>query len=260
MTVARRYVTETVAATLAAEACCSLAVLRSEGVHVTELVRDRDDSPLRRRFPERKESLDIISMGAGVVVSATREWMPWVTGLFRNVQPDDAFGMELVGESARRARGYSCRLNGPQLFHVTSSQDWRPTRDMPTGYTIEVGGAELLESVDQSIFPNARIASGAVHQGRDVPVAAVAIHCEGVVGVATFSTDSESLWQIGIDVLREHRSRGLGVALTSQATRAVLDRGKVPYYATSVANITSRRTAQSAGFYPFWTSVYTTAK
>ena len=61
-------------------------------------------------------------------------------------------------------------------------------------------------------------------------------------------------------MVRDHRGRGLGVALTSPATRAVLDQGRVPYYATSVANITSRRTAQSAGFYPCWTTVYTTAK
>ena len=260
MTVSRRHVAESVAATLAAEACCSLADLRRNVVHVKELVSDPDDSALRRRFPLRKESLDIISMGAGVVVSATRKWMPWVTGLFRNVQAADAFGMELLGESARRVRCYSCRLNGPQLFHVTSSQDWRPARDLPAGYIVEIGGAELLDSVDQEHFPNARIASGAAHQGRDVPVAAVALHCEEVVGVATFSTDSDCLWQMGIDVLRDHRSRGLGVALTSQAARAVLDQGKVPYYATSVANIASRRTAQSAGFYPGWTSVYTTAK
>ena len=190
---------------------------------------------------------------------ATRTWMPWVTGLFRNVQPDDAFGMELLGESARRARGYNCRLNGPQLFHVTSSQDWRPARDIPEGYRVEVGGKKLLKSVDQSDFPHARIAPGSARPGRYVPVGAVAIHREEVGGVATVSTDSDSLWQIGIDVVRDHRGRGLGVALTSQATRAVLDQGRVPYYATSVANITSRRTAQSAGFYPCWTSVYTTA-
>ena len=259
ITVTRRYAAEAVAATLAAEACCSLADLRRMGVHVTELVPNRHDSALRRSFPKRDESLDVISMGAGVIVSATRTWMPWVTGLFRNVQPDDAFGMELLGESARRARGYNCRLNGPQLFHVTSSQDWRPARDIPEGYRVEVGGKKLLKSVDQSDFPHARIAPGSARPGRDVPVGAVAIHREEVVGVATVSTDSDSLWQIGIDVVRDHRGRGLGVALTSQATRAVLDQGRVPYYATSVANIMSRRTAQSAGFYPCWTSVYTTA-
>ena len=260
MTVTREYAAEVVAATLAAEACCSPADIRRLGVHVRELVPDRHDRALRRRFPRREESLDIVSMGAGVIVTATRKWMPWVNGLFRSVQPDDAFGVELLGESARRARGHSCRLNGPQLCHVASSQDWRPAPAVTAGYAVEVGGKELLESVDQSHFPNARIASISVRQGRDVPVAAVAIHCEEVVGVATFSTDSDSLWQIGVDVAAGHRGKGLGAALTSRATCAVLDHGKVPYYSTSVANIISRRTAQSAGFHPCWTSVYTTVK
>ena len=228
-------------------------------VHVTELVPDRSDSGLRRRFPKREESLDIVSMGAGAIVTATRNWMPWVTDLFGNAQADDAFGIELLGESARRVREYSHRLNGPPLCHVPSSDDWRPVRRKPVGYAVAIGGAELLESVDQSRFPNARIASISVRQGRVVPVAAVATHHAEVVGVATFSTDSDSLWQIGIDVARGHRGNGLGAALASRATRAVLDQGKVPYYSTSVANITSRRTAQSAGFYPCWTSVYTTA-
>ena len=260
MKVTRRNAAETVAATLAAEACCSLFDLERTGVHVTEFVPDRHDSALRRRFPRREESLDVVSMGAGVIVTATRIWMPWVTTLFRNVKPDEAFGMELLGECARRARGYAHRLHGPQLFHVTSVQDWRPVRGIPAQYRIEVGDKELLRSVDQASFPHGRIAPGLIRQGRDVPVAALAIHREQVVGVATFSTDSDSLWQIGIDVIRKHRGRGLGVALTSRATRVVLDRGRVPYYATSAANITSRRTAQSAGFYPCWTSVYTTAK
>ncbi|MDD9985628.1 MAG: hypothetical protein OXQ31_05115 [Spirochaetaceae bacterium] len=143
---------------------------------------------------------------------------------------------------------------------MASSEDWRPAPAVTAGYAVEVGGKELLESVDQSHFPNARIASISVRQGRDVPVAAVAIHCEEVVGVATFSTDSDSLWQIGVDVAAGHRGKGLGAALTFRATCAVLDHGKVPYYSTSVANIISRRTAQSAGFYPCWTSVYTTVK
>ncbi len=58
MTITRRHAADTVAATLAAETCCSPADLRRMGVHVTELVPDRSDSALRRRFPRREESLD----------------------------------------------------------------------------------------------------------------------------------------------------------------------------------------------------------
>ena len=197
-------------------------------------------------------------MGKGVVVSATRKWMPWVAALFRDVEPDEAFSLDLLSEASRRVSRCSYRLNGPLLYNVTSSQDLR-AHEAPAGYTIEVGGAEMLESLDQADWPNA-ISSRAPAQGRYVAVAAVATQRKAVVGVATAGADSDTLWQIGIDVQPEHRGQGLGVVLTSQAARAVLRQGRVPYYGSAVDNIASRRTAQSAGFYPCWVSVFTTER
>ena len=78
-------------------------------------------------------------------------------------------------------------------------------------------------------------------------VTAVAIRSEKVVAAVAASTDSDTLWQIGIDVQPEHRGRGLGAVLTSRVASAVLARG-----------IAARRTAHSAGFYPSWVAVYTT--
>ena len=72
-------------------------------------------------------------------------------------------------------------------------------------------------------------------------VTAVAIRSEKVVAAAAASTDSDALWQIGIDVQSKHRGRGLGAVLTSRGASAVLARGKVPFYGSRVDNIASRR-------------------
>ena len=98
----------------------------------------------------------------------------------------------------------------------------------------------------------------ATAQGRPNVVTAVAIRGDKVVAAAAASTDSDALWQIGIDVQSKHRGRGLGAVLTSRVASAVLARGKVPFYGSRVDNIASRRTAHSAGFYPSWVAVYTT--
>ena len=116
----------------------------------------------------------------------------------------------------------------------------------------------MVAELEPADWPNA-VAPRRASQGRLEAVAAVAIQDGAVVGVATASTDSDTLWQIGIDVHSDHRARGMGAALTSQVARAVLDAGRVPYYGSSINNIASRRTAQSAGFYPSWVSVFTTA-
>ena len=94
-------------------------------------------------------------------------------------------------------------------------------------------------------------------QERQVVVAAIAIRAGSVVGVATANEDSDALQQIGIDVQQEHRGRGLGTALTSQVAYEVLRTERVPYYGAAADNIASLRTAQSAGFYPCWTSAFT---
>ena len=220
-----------------------------------ELAPGWRDDPLRRRFRLPEDSLAITTMGSGTVVSATARWMGWAADLFRDAEPDDAFSPRLLGEASRRVSLHGYRIHGPLLYSVTSSQDWLP-HDAPAGYAVEVGGAELVEPLDPAGWPNA-ISPVVPVGGRRIAAAAVATRLGRVVGVAATSTDSDTLWQIGIDVAAEHRARGLGAALTSRLARATLDEGRVPYYAAATGNIGSRRTALSAGFYPCWVSVFT---
>lgn len=258
LSVTRRYAAEAVAAALAAEACCEPSHFFAEGVHIFEMTPERAENPLARRFSLLEHTLTVTSMGAGVVVAATSTWLPWVTELFEGVSDaDDAFSLRVLSEASRRMEGYSMRLNGPYAYNVTSEQDW-VNRSAPDGYVVEVGGAELLAGLEPTDWPNA-VAPRRIGQGRREAIVAVALRRNDVVGVATAITDSDTLWQIGIDVHSDHRARGLSAALTSQTARAVLDEGRVPYYGSSINNIASRRTAQSAGFYPRWVSAFTTA-
>ena len=258
MSVTRLYAAESVAAALAAEACCDPSDFRSQGVHIFEMTPERAANPLARRFPILQHSLTVTSMGAGVVVAATSTLLPWATDLFEGVSDaDGAFSLRVLSEASRRMEACGLRLNGPYAYNVTSEQDW-VNRSAPDGYIVEVGGAELLSGLEPVDWPNA-VAPRRAKQGRHDAIAAIALHEGDVVGVASASTDSDTLWQIGIDVHSNHRAMGLGAALTSQVARAVLDAGRVPYYGSSINNIASRRTAQSAGFYPCWVSVFTTA-
>ena len=256
--VTRFYAVEAVAAALAAESCCEPSDFHGEGVRVFELTPERAANPLARRFQQLEGSLTVMSMGAGIVVAATPELMPWVSELFLDAKDaDDAFNLRVLSEASKRVEDRSLRLNGPYAYNVTSELDW-VNRRAPDGYAIEVGGAELLAGLEPADWPNAVVPRRAA-QGRRDAVVAVALRWGAVIGVASASTDSDTLWQIGIDVHSDHRARGLGAALTSQAARAVLDAGRVPYYGSSVDNIASRRTAQAAGFYPCWVSAFTTA-
>lgn len=73
-----------------------------------------------------------------------------------------------------------------------------------------------------------------------------------LIGLAACSTDCDTMWQIGIDVLPEYRRKGIAAALTSRLAAEILQRGKVPFYCSAWCNLKSVRNALKSGFRPAW--------
>ena len=139
----RKYAADAVAAALAAESCCAPSDFRVEGVRVFEMTPERAGNSLARRFTVLDDSLTVVSMGAGVVVAATSEWVDWVSELFGDARDaDEAFSLGVLSEASRRMEKSSMRLNGPYAYNVTSEQDW-VKRSAPDGYVIENRGKRV---------------------------------------------------------------------------------------------------------------------
>lgn len=68
-----------------------------------------------------------------------------------------------------------------------------------------------------------------------------------IIGVAGASNDYDSMWQVGIDVVPEHRSKGVGTILTSILTSEILKKGIVPFYRAVWSHILSKNTAINSG-------------
>lgn len=73
-----------------------------------------------------------------------------------------------------------------------------------------------------------------------------------LIGLAGCSADSDTMWQIGIDVLPEYRRQGIASALTSKLALECLSRNIVPFYCCAWSNIKSARNAIKSGFKPAW--------
>jgi len=78
-----------------------------------------------------------------------------------------------------------------------------------------------------------------------------------LLGMAGASRDSETMWQIGIDVLPEARGRHVGVGLVTLLKNEILRRGKLPFYGTAPSHAASLRVGLGAGFRPAWSELYT---
>lgn len=88
----------------------------------------------------------------------------------------------------------------------------------------------------------------------DAPdVLGVSAACDGeILAMAGASRDSARMYQIGIDVEEKARGRGLAVTLVALLSAALMDRGILPFYGTSMSHIASQRVAVRAGFEPAW--------
>ncbi len=73
-----------------------------------------------------------------------------------------------------------------------------------------------------------------------------------IIGMAGASCDSPTMWQIGINVDNCARGSGIGKTLVALLKNEVLERGKLPFYGTSMSHIASQRVALGAGFLPAW--------
>lgn len=76
-----------------------------------------------------------------------------------------------------------------------------------------------------------------------------------LIGLAGASADCDTMWQIGVDVLKEYRMQGIASSLTSTLATEIIKRGKVPFYCCAWSNIKSARNAIKSGFRPSWVQV-----
>ncbi len=198
------------------------------------------DNPGRRPFPRGEQHFEMLTMGSSIVVSASPNILKIVKPLLCGKVRDDAFFMPFV--------------YGHSLYYLPDLERIRPLPS-PDGFVYElVNKCDILALYQYEGFHNA-IQYDINHPRPDVFVT-LAKKDGHIVGMAGASNDCAKMWQIGIDVLPEHRAHGLAAYLVNWLTLETLNRGYVPYYGTASSNIASQRVAHRAGYYPAWVCAY----
>ncbi len=92
----------------------------------------------------------------------------------------------------------------------------------------------------------------------DMLAVTASLHGE-ICAMAAANADADTMWQMGINVLEGNEGKGLGTALVMLCKNEIMRRGVLPYYGTAMSHVTSRITAQKAGFIPAFTELVTTS-
>jgi GNAT superfamily N-acetyltransferase len=221
---------------LAIDLNCSPDDFDREGITFVEA----KENPGRRPFPREARHFEMVTMGKGVVVSASADILPYVKEQLDGKNRDEAFNMPFV--------------NGQGLYFLPDKIESLP---VPDGYAVSlVEGAAIRSLYGIEGIRNAIHLEYDENHPRPDVLAITAKRDDVIVGMAGASADCKMMWQMGIDVLPEHRGKGLASALVARLAKEILRHGKVPYYGTSTSNVGSQMVAHRAGLKPGWTMVF----
>lgn len=206
-----------------------------------------------------KFALSVMTFGTGTVAGVQPEYLEWVRqnapkdkhyrALFPNVL------LQPIAEEAKR-RGETLNWRSPNLIFLPSDEpaartlpeglrampfehEWRDER-FPSGEFHNALG-ELDDPDDEYFRYGLAIMDG------DTPAA-----------VAGGWDDCDGLIEIGVDVARDYRGRGLGEAVVTNFARLIADSGQIPTYYCAPTNVRSHRNALGSGFIPVASSARAT--
>ncbi|HZU75369.1 MAG TPA: GNAT family N-acetyltransferase [Dehalococcoidia bacterium] len=245
---------ESVLLTLAAENGCAPSDITDGDVRICERAGGTELSPLVRRYARAEPQFAAVTTGTGAVVSGSAVLMGALQELFGGCSRDAVFETARLAQVAALLASHGRALAGPYLRLVCGDDTWRD-RPAPGGITVVVESYphdERLRALRPERWPNAM----SVPSRRPQPRLALALAADELVGVAAMSADTDTLWQIGLDVAHRHRGRGIGAALTSALAKEALGESRIPFYGVAFSNLPSIAAALAAGFRPAWVEAY----
>jgi len=198
------------------------------------------ENPGRRPFPRSDPHFEMLSMGSAIVVSASPHLLATIKMQLAKAGRDEAFSMPFV--------------YGHGQFYLPDISQIKPLNP-PGGFDYDMAEQREIQALYRLEGFHYAIGNQSGHPRPDV-LALLAIKNGIIVGMAGASEDCASMWQIGINVHRDHRNHGLAAYLVNRLTLEILKRNYVPYYGTASSNIASQRVAHRAGYFPAWVCAY----
>lgn len=210
--------------------------------------------------PTRKFIAMGLTFGTGTVVSVREDYLDWVRANaptdhhYRAMFPN-ALLQPLAEEGARRGERVGWR--SPNLSFIPAVE--------PVALPIPDGLRGLLFESDfrDRVSPTGEFhnALGELdppeHEGFQYGYALM--DGERLAAVAGAWDDFGPVTEIGVDVGRDYRGRGLAPVVVTGLARIIADRGNVPSYYCAPTNVRSHRNAIASGFTPVASACRATA-
>lgn len=202
---------------------------------------------LKRRTVSDDLLLFMACFGKGTVAAVDKELEAFMTGYIKNMDGFRCFDMPLnVLENELKKHGGT--ISEIEEFYLLGENKLRQVTPMFDVEILEGTAIEKLYGDDRF-----HMAMGYSQDSDRREMLAVAAYDNNeILGVAAASNDTDSIWQIGVDVVPEKQKQHIATDIVRIISNEVLKRNKIPCYGTAWSNIASKRVAVNAGYKPAW--------
>jgi len=204
----------------------------------------------RRKFNDKPPVFKMLTMGRNAIISADLLLHEWLSEFNKDRIGHWLFEYQNLREIEKELEPFKTQLNHTSHMFLPIGQcKYIETSMQVKWYEQE----EIHQFYEGGKFPNALCPD--FNPERPDMIAVTAVENDEIIGMAGCSADSPVMWQIGIDIDKKHRGKGLGTKLVLLLKNEILARGMIPYYGTSLSNIHSWKIALNCGFSPVWIEI-----
>ncbi|MBQ8409689.1 MAG: GNAT family N-acetyltransferase [Clostridia bacterium] len=224
--------------------CPTDAFERDENLLTVSVLRDG-----RRQYTNEKYFFHMVTTGKGAVITADECLHPFLQDFIKDRAGHWLFEFPnlLPLEKELNRFGYTLSQTHHMFLHAS---DVAPEGELPVKWFF---GEEFHHFYGDLRFPNAICSEFMPHRPDRIVVCAY--DGDRIMGMAGCSEDARGWMQIGIDVMPEYRSRGVGTYLVTLLKNKILEDGNIPFYGTGLSNYHSWNIALNCGFRPAWVEI-----
>ena len=204
----------------------------------------KPDTRARKYLPLPLEC-DLVSYGNNIVAQTSERTKETVNEYISRYEPHCCFETPNINALNDMLAPFDMKVCFMPEYYLP---DLTKLKELDCGYELRVLQNSELSGLYTDIWQHCL-----TFNDRERDVLAVGAYDDGnLVGLAGCSADSETMYQIGVDVLHEYRRQGIASAVTSRLAIEIIKLGKVPFYCAAWSNIRSARNAIKSGFRPAW--------
>lgn len=201
----------------------------------------------KRSYNPDKPFLEMVTLGKNTVIMADECLHDFLHSFIKDVEGHSLFELGSLSVLNQELKQYGYQM--APTHHM-----FLPCRNVEVEKRFQVKWLydnEINSFYGNPLFPNA-IAFPTPCPVRPDRIVSIAVDGENIMGMAGCSEDAPHWQQIGIDVLPEYRSKGIGSYLVTLLKNKIIEMGDIPFYGTAAANVQSQNIAINSGFKPAW--------